>query len=92
MSGWVARSRDDLHSDVQLPPDTVISLGRTPETGITDKSISKLHTLLKFQPSKGLVLCKQLGRNSAVVNGEFILVLIRNSRLELCIVYRIKFL
>lgn len=67
---WYVSSSDDLHNDIELPPNEVVALGRGTDTGISDKSVSKLHTLLKYQPSKQIVLCKQLGKHSAVINGE----------------------
>ncbi|KAL5249654.1 hypothetical protein ACHWQZ_G018498 [Mnemiopsis leidyi] len=67
---WYVSSCDDLHGDIELPPNEVIALGRSTETGITDKSVSKLHTLLKFQPAKEVVLCKQLGKHPVIINGE----------------------
>ena len=73
---WYVRSTDELHPDIELKPNDVIALGRSPETGISDRSISRLHTLFKFQPAKEVVLCKQVGRHSAIINGGFSICLL----------------
>ena len=67
---WYIRSVDDLHPDILLKANEVVSLGRGVETGIADKAVSKLHTLLKYQPAKDNVICKQLGKHPAYINGR----------------------
>ena len=72
---WFVKSTDELHPNIELKPNDVIALGRSLESGISDKSVSKLHTLLKFQPAKEIVLCKHLGKHPALVNGELVIVM-----------------
>lgn len=89
---WYLQSADDLHTSLELTPNEVVSLGRTLETGITDKEVSKIHTLFKFQPAKNIVLCKHIGKHPAIVNGLFWFY-IRIKRFELdvkeCSLYNI---
>ena len=65
------RCRRRLHPDLALRPDETVFLGRSPQTGIRDRRLSRKQLRL-VAAAKGSVSVEQLGGNSSTVAGRLL--------------------